>query len=254
MPTPPFQLVRRGLGVLPILDAVIVTASGLGKLLDNRKLGYRSGESAKRSIAFAPTKLSPKPTKEISMTSSCARSMAVCPLAGMIAGRSGCKSSTVEAAGNGSATEMSGPPTYNDVYQVRNPRICAKVTSPPSVAQATALVQCSSESDTTGNATPAIWLATDLQVEMGAGRNYIPGTDDRQELDPTAKIYPLRGQGTRWSCGPATSYPAGQNCMKWPAGPGGQGSCWKTSFGDWNCGMTIGSPNWVAKHKGPTTY
>jgi hypothetical protein len=93
-----------------------------------------------------------------------------------------------------------------------------------------------------------------LQVEMGAPRAFILGTDDRQNIDTNAKIYPLRGQGTRWSCGPATSYPAGQNCMKWPAGPGGQGSCWKTSFGDWNCGMTIGSTNWVAKQKGPTTY
>ena len=184
----------------------------------------------------------------------CARSTALCLLAGILAGLSGCKSSGAEASGNGSAAEMSGPPTYNAVYQVRNPRICAKVTSPPSVAQATALVQCSSESDTTGSASPAIWLATDLKVEMGAPRNYIPGTDDRQNLDPSAKIYPLRGQGTRWSCGPAASYPAGQNCMKWPAGPGGQGSCWKTSFGDWNCGMTIGSTHWIAKQKGPTTY
>ena len=113
------------------------------------------------------------------MTLYCARSMALCLLAGMLAGLSGCKSSGVEASGNGSAAEMSGQPTFNAVYQVRNPRICAKVMSPPNVAQATALVQCSSESDTTGSASPAIWLATDLKVEMGAPRNYIPGTDDR---------------------------------------------------------------------------
>ena len=188
------------------------------------------------------------------MTLSCARSMALCLLAGMLAGLSGCKSAGVEAAGNGSAANMSDPPTFNTVYQVRNPRVCAKVTSPPTVAQATALVQCSNESDTTGSGSPAIVVATDLQVEMGAPRNYIQGTDDRQELDPSAKIYPLRGQGTRWSCGPAASYPAGQNCMMWPAGPGGQGSCWKTTFGDWNCTMSIGSTKWVTKQKGPTTY
>jgi hypothetical protein len=187
------------------------------------------------------------------MTLSCPRSMALCLLASLLAGTSGCKSIGAAAAGNGPA-EMSGPPTYNAEYQVRNPRICAKVTSPPTVAQATALVQCSNESDTTGSASPAIILATDLQVEMGAPRNYIPGTDDRQNLDTSAKIYPLRGQGTRWSCGAVPEYPAGQNCMKWPAGPGGQGACWKTTFGDWNCTMSIGSTNWVSKQKGPTSY
>ncbi len=188
------------------------------------------------------------------MTLSLTRSMALCILAGLLAGFSGCKSSGAEAAGSGSAAEMSGPPTFNAVYQVRNPRICAQVTSPPNAAQALALVQCSSESDTTGSGSPAIWLATDLQVEIGAPRAYIPGTDDRQDMDTTAKIYPLRGQGTKWSCGPAAAAPAGQNCMEWPAGPGGQGTCWKTSFGDWKCGMTIGGTKWITKQKGPTTY
>lgn len=188
------------------------------------------------------------------MTLSFARSTALCLLAGMLAGLSGCKTGSVQAAGGSSAANISGPPTFNETYQVRNPRICAKVTSPPTVAQATALVQCAAERDTTGSSSPAIWLATDLQVEMGSPRNYMQGTDDRQDLDVSAKIYPLRGQGTQWSCGAAASSARGENCMKWPAAPGGQGSCWKTSFGDWNCGMTIGSHNWVTRQKGPTAY
>jgi hypothetical protein len=188
------------------------------------------------------------------MTLPCARTMALCLLAGMLAGSSGCKSSVAEANGSGSADEISGAPTFNATYQVRNPRVCAKVTSPPTLAQATALVQCSNESDTTGSATPAIVVATDLQVEMSAPRNYMPGTDDRQDLDPSAKIYSLRGQGTRWSCGPASEYPAGQNCMEWPAGPGGVGGCWKTTFGNWLCNMSIGGTKWITKQKGPTTY
>ena len=57
------------------------------------------------------------------MNLSCARSMALCLLAGVLAGLSGCKSSGVEAAGNGSAAEMSGPPTYNAVYQVEPARL-----------------------------------------------------------------------------------------------------------------------------------
>jgi hypothetical protein len=229
-----------------------------GRCLPSARLWVNLQSEALPRPAGSPrlpsTKLNSTFTKEITMNLSCARSMALCLLAGVLAGLSGCKSSGVEAAGNGSAAEMSGPPTYNAVYQVRNPRVCAKVTRPPTVAQATALVQCWNESDTTGSASPAIVVATDLQVEMGAPRNYIPGTDDRQDLDPSAKIYPLRGQGTRWSCGPVPEYPAGQNCMMWPAGPGGQGSCWRTTFGDWNCSMSIGSTKWMTKQKGPTTY
>jgi hypothetical protein len=193
-------------------------------------------------------------TQEITMTLPCARTLALCLLAGLLAGSTGCKSSVAEANGSGSAENMSGPPTFNATYQVRNPRVCAKVTSPPSTAQATALVQCSAEADTTGSASPAIILATDLQVEIGHPRNYIPGTDNREDIDPSAMVYPIRGQGTRWSCGAVPEYPEGQNCMKWPAGPGGQGACWKTTFGDWQCTMSIGSTNWVARQKGPTTY
>ncbi len=188
------------------------------------------------------------------MTLSCARTLALCLLAGSLTVFSACKSSGAEAAGNVSAAEMSGPPTFNEVYQVRNPRVCAKVTSPPNVAQATALVQCSAESDTTGSGSPAIWLATDLQVEVGAARPYIPGTDDRQDLDVSAKISPRRGQAKNWSSVGAAPAPPGKNAMVWPAGPGGQGSCWKTSFGDWKCGMTIGGTKWITKQKGPTTY
>ena len=180
------------------------------------------------------------------------RSLALVLVAVLLACTSGCKSSAVQAAGGDA--DISGPLTFNAIYQVRNPRICAKVTSPPTLAQATIMVQCANESDTTGSSSPAIWLATDVQIEMGSPRPYIPGTDDRQNLDVTAKIYPIRGQGTRWSCGPAASYAPGENCMKWLAGPGGQGACWKTSFGDWKCDMTLGSTNIVNRIKGPTTY
>jgi hypothetical protein len=38
---------------------------------------------------------------------------------------------------------------------------------------------------------PAIVVATDLQVDMGAPRNYVQGADDRRELDPSANIHPL---------------------------------------------------------------
>jgi hypothetical protein len=60
------------------------------------------------------------------MTLSWARSVALCLLAGLVAGLSGCKSNGAEAAGNGSAADMSGPPTFNTVYQVRGTRASAR--------------------------------------------------------------------------------------------------------------------------------
>jgi hypothetical protein len=181
-------------------------------------------------------------------------SLTVALLAGSLAGLSGCKGDGVRASGGGSAADISGPPTFNEMYQSRNPRKCAEVTTPPTVAQAMALVQCSTESDTTGSSTPLITLVTDLQMQLGAPRDYMAGTDGWSDIDVRAKVYPVRGQGTMWQCSPVAQYGVGQNCVNYPAGPGGQGSCYKTTFGDWTCRMTTGSAHQVQKLKGPTTY
>ena len=188
------------------------------------------------------------------MTLTHAPSLALLILGGVLAGLSGCNGNDVQA-GSGSASEVSGPPTFNETYQARNPRICAKVTSPPSAAQASALVQCSTESDTTGSSTPLITLITDLQVEIGSPRNFMPGPDYWSNIDPGAKVYPIRGHGTMWQCSPVPQYPAGQNCVSYPAaGSIGQGTCFKTTFGDWTCKMPTGGPRQVLKQKGPTIY
>lgn len=189
------------------------------------------------------------------MTLTCTRSFALFVLAGMLTALSGCNRNDVQAAGKGSTSEVSGAPTFNETYQARNPRICAKVTSPPSAAQATALVQCSTESDTTGSSTPLITLITDLEVEIGSPRNFMPGPDYWSNIDPSAKVYPIRGHGTMWQCSPVPQYPAGQNCVSYPAaGSTGQGTCFKTTFGDWTCKMPTGGPRQVQKQKGPTVY
>ena len=181
------------------------------------------------------------------------RALTVSIFVASLAGLSGCASNSAEASSSGSAADMSGPATFNQTYQARNPRSCAKVTSPPNAAQAAALVQCSTESDTTGSSTPLITLVTDMQVEMGSPRNFIFGPDNRSDIDTTAKVYPIRGKGVMWQCSPAAQYPAGQNCVNYPAA-GGQGICYRTSFGDWTCSMATGGPRQVQKLKGPTTY
>jgi hypothetical protein len=188
------------------------------------------------------------------MTLSLSRTLTLTFFVASLIGFSACKSDGVQASSGGSAAEISGPPTFNEAYQSRNPRICAQVTSPPNAAQAAALVQCSTESDTTGSSTPLITLVTDLQVEIGSPRDYMAGVDRWSDTDVRAKVYPIRGQGTMWQCSPVATYGVGQNCANYPAAAGGQGSCYKTTFGDWKCHMSTGGPRQVTKLKGPTTY
>jgi hypothetical protein len=185
----------------------------------------------------------------------CTRALTVCLFAASLVGLAGCTSNGAESSSGGSAADVSGPPTFNQTYQVRNPRACGHVKSPPNAAQAAALVQCSTESDTTGSATPMITLVGELEVEVGAPRNFMLSTDSWSDIDPSAKVYPLRGKGAMWQCSAVSpTYPAGENCYKYPATAGGQGSCYKTTFGDWTCHMTTGGPRQLQHQKGPTTY
>ena len=180
----------------------------------------------------------------------------------LVAGLAGCRSNVVQAAAGGGAQTssggstagLSGPPTINDAYQARNPRVCGKVMNPPSAAQAAALVQCSTESDSSGSATPLLTLTTEVNVEIGAGRDYIAEINTPVAIDPSAKVYPIRGRGVLWQCMPIAESTAGQNCLNYPPTTQATGFCFKTTFGDWECEMPLGGPRQVQKLKGPTTY
>src|SRR5581483_859404 len=124
---------------------------------------------------------------------------------------------------------LSGPPVYSAKYAARLPRVCSTVTTPPSVSQATTLVQCDAEG--LNSTTNSIILVTDVSVQMGTPRDFMPGADNYlRDIDTRAKVYPLRGQSTRWDCGEANAANAGTNCMTWPAAPSGRGQCWYTLF------------------------
>ena len=176
----------------------------------------------------------------------------------------GCKSSRTAASSSGyaletveasSSTELSGPPTMNPAYAARNPRHCGKLTTPPTAAQAAALVQCSYESDRTGTATPELVLTTDVEVELGSPRAEIAGLDDVTDIDVTAKVYPIRGGGTSWWCSPVAEQPAGRNCLSYPRrGSSTVGRCYKTNFGEYQCLMSVGGSVQVQNLPGPTTY
>lgn len=153
----------------------------------------------------------------------------------------------------GPATDLSGPPVYSAKYGTRLPRVCSKVTSPPNGSQATALAQCQAEGLNT--TTQSIILVTDLTVEMGSPRDFMPGADNfLRDIDTRAKVYPLRGQSTRWDCGQVNAGNVGKNCMTWPRVEGestGQGSCWYTLFKEWKCTMSMGGPTWKANVPAP---
>ena len=172
---------------------------------------------------------------------------------------SACKSGSVEASGSsgGSAADISpAAPTFNQQFQTRNPRVCAKVTHLPSVAEATVMVQCEQEAaSNTGGSSPVFMLATDVAVQMGSPKAYNPGVDNFwDDIDPSSKVYPLRGSSTGYTCTPVNPYNQGKNCSKSFGGQVGQGACWHTQFNEWRCRMTIGGKDQELLVKGPTTF
>jgi hypothetical protein len=194
--------------------------------------------------------------KEIDMSFSFLRGSAVLSIAVILVGISACKTNNVDASSGGPTADMSGPPTFNERFQARNPRLCRTVTTPPTPEEAQALVQCAWEShSTTGGMNPSLALVTDLQVRMSSPRPFKMELNNPVDVDTSGKVYDLRGQGTSWTCSPVGGvYTAGQNCARYEADPRGVGECWHTTFGDWKCEMTVGGPIYSNHLKGPTTY
>jgi hypothetical protein len=132
----------------------------------------------------------------------------------------------------GGGSSLSGPPVLIAAYQGRAPRQCSSVTSPPTVVQATAMVQCWSDAVSAFG----LFLYQDVKIQMAAGRPYVLTSDSYlAQIDSNAKVYPLRGSYTYYACsGINNLVPAGQQCRK-QAVPQALGMCWKTSFGEWKC-------------------
>jgi hypothetical protein len=161
----------------------------------------------------------------------------------------GCKTADGEGAGQ-SAAGISGPLTILPEYQARAPRTCAKVTSPPSAAQAAVMVQCGMDSlSPTG-----LGLTQDVKLEIGSPRPFVYWTDAGLEgIDLKATVYPLRGSYTGYFCRLISNMaPAGRSCIK-SVVPSAQGWCWKTSFGDWKCKLQGAAPKMEAG-AAPTTF
>jgi hypothetical protein len=177
------------------------------------------------------------------------RPVALCLFAFTLFAPFGCKSADSEGAGL-SGAGISEPLTMLPEYQSRAPRKCAKVTKPPSAAQAAVLVQCTSEFlSPTG-----VGLVQDVKLEMGKSRPFVYQTDSGLTgIDLEAPVYPLRGSYTGYLCRLISNMaPAGQSCVK-SVVPAASGWCWKTSFGDWKCTMNGLVPQ-MESGAAPTTF
>jgi hypothetical protein len=156
---------------------------------------------------------------------------------------------TVAPVGSGAAYAagaISGPPTMNAELHTRNPRICEKITHVPSGPEAAALSQCYKES--AGNDFAA--LLENVQVQIGGSRPYSARADGRNAgIDTTAKVYPIRVQADYYGCAKSNNF-----CMV-SHFRDAEGTCVKSTFGDWGCSFNLASPDpeKVQKPK-PTSY
>ena len=145
----------------------------------------------------------------------------------------GCNSSS----GQGSGTTISGPIHILPEYQSRAPRTCSPVTSPPSTATATVLVQCTMEA----MSDLGVGLVQDVKIEVGKPRPFDNWGDlGLASIDHTAPVYPIQGDYNAYLCRLISNMaPAGNSCVRTVI-TGAQGRCWKDSFGKWHCRLQGG--------------
>lgn len=139
------------------------------------------------------------------------------------------KSGGGAAAADGNDADA-GPPVINPAFGARMPRKCNTVKHIPNTAEAAAMVQCATESGgEPGAFDPMIYLWQNVQVEMGGSRPYAYNSDSHNNsIDTTSEVYPIRVTGDQLSCTGKPTCPT-RHADK------AEGSCYKTTFGDWEC-------------------
>ncbi len=129
-------------------------------------------------------------------------------------------------------------------FGTRSPLECgAPVKSQPNEQEMKMLIRCKFEKKTNDHIT----LLEDIKVESGKTRAYSQFLDGyATSIDTDAKVLPIRGSLISYQCNVITKLPAhpsvydvdntGKNCMVVKQ-PHAEGKCYKTTFGDWWCGM-----------------
>jgi hypothetical protein len=122
-------------------------------------------------------------------------------------------------------------------YGTRDPAVCKSTKEPekgaPTAEQVAQYVRCGYEREDTRN--DNLWLKENLKAEIGKGRPYTSDLINMSDADTTQPVYPIRGSFVQYMCR-ITKYAPGKNCSMWES-PAATGLCYRTTFGDWKCGM-----------------
>ena len=135
-------------------------------------------------------------------------------------------------------------------YGSRDPFVCKSRKEPvkgaPSPAQIKDYMKCTNE-NVVGIMGPKLYLLENVQVQVGKGRAYLASDFNFPNIDNTEPLYPIRGSFDWYVCHiNEVGFPPGRNCNIYKE-PSATGYCFKTSFGDWSCGMVDN----IAVSKGP---
>lgn len=145
------------------------------------------------------------------------------------------------SASAGPATSSVPPVSQGSIgagFGTRDPVVCAStkepVKGPISLEQAKLYFRCDREGTKTG----PLMLVENLTLEMGKAHR-----PDRLDLnkDPDSLEYPIRGSYSEYMCYSENASPGilnnvGKNCYV-RDNPNATGSCYRTTFGDWECTM-----------------
>ncbi len=143
------------------------------------------------------------------------------------------------AVADQSAQALAHRPTGNGIgaqYGAREPTTCSSRKATPTTANVKQYVLCGMEGVDIGN---NLVLLTNVTVELGSPRAFLYQQDSgRNRIDVRAPVIDIRGGFKLYQCGKpitgGTAFTATHNCVSYDQ-PTAAGSCFKDTFGDWNC-------------------
>jgi hypothetical protein len=168
-----------------------------------------------------------------------------------------CGTSEAQSSASASVMDLSSPPVMSPLWGTRMPRVCARVTAPPSVPQAIALIQCRMDHTTR----EAINLMQNIQIQMTGSHAVAAADGSADNIDNSSKVLDFQGSNDYYDCAPineAVMHNTGKNCA-YTRTASTTGSCWKVHDGSYQCEMHFlvgpnGRANTFPNQPGPTTY
>jgi hypothetical protein len=138
----------------------------------------------------------------------------------------------------------------NPIFGGRDPRQCPVITHPPSTAEATALVQCSTE----GPFGTIEVLLTNVKVQVLAARSFDIHQDQwAPSIDTRTQMYLIKVNAQYYACSRKIDAAPGQNCII-EQYHDNSGFCWRTTSGVYRCGVQGSAVGFVVNKPPPTNY